>query len=176
MVVFAKHPAMASRLQKALQKRRIGKSYTAILTGELREPITVNQPLGDDQASPVYVKTTVREDGAEAISHFTPLATSQGFTLAKVVTETGRKHQIRAHAHWMGHPMVGDKIYGPDERLYLEFIDDGWSESMAKKLLLPRQALHCAEIDLHGAWVEKVFNAPLTEDMAAFARNHGLLR
>lgn len=175
VVVFAKHPAMASRLQKALQKRRIGKSYTAILLGEMTQPISVNQPLGDDLASPVYVKTTVRADGAEAISHFTPMATSQGFTLAKVVTETGRKHQIRAHAHWMGHPMVGDKIYGPDERLYLEFIDHGWNDIMAEKLLLPRQALHCAEIDLSGAWVDQRFTAPLTKDMAQFAQNHGLL-
>ena len=135
----------------------------------------MNQPLGDDLASPVYVKTMVREDGSEAISHFTPITVSQGFTLAKVVTETGRKHQIRAHAHWMGHMMVGDKIYGPDERLYLEFIDHGLSEPSMKKLLLPRQGLHCAEIDLTGAWVEKVFKAPLTEDLASFARNHGLL-
>jgi 23S rRNA pseudouridine1911/1915/1917 synthase len=175
VVVFSKHAAMASRLQKALQKRRIGKTYTAILTGEMKEEVTVNQPLGDDLASPVYVKTTVREDGSEAISHFTPTAVSQGFTLAKVVTETGRKHQIRAHAHWMGHMMVGDKIYGPDERLYLEFIDHGWSDALAEKLILPRQALHCAEIDLTGAWVEMIFKAPLTEDMATFARNHGLL-
>ncbi len=175
VVLFAKHAAMASRLQKALQKRRIGKSYMAILTGEMTEPITVNQPLGDDLASPVYVKTTVRSDGAEAISHFTPLATAEGFKLAKVVTETRRKPQIRAHAHWMGHMMVGDKIYGPDERLYLEFIDEGWSDAMGRKLLLRRQALHCAEIDLSGAWVDQRFTAPLSEDMAAFARTHGLL-
>ncbi|MBE36783.1 MAG: RNA pseudouridine synthase [Opitutaceae bacterium] len=175
VVVFAKHAAMASRLQKALQKRWIGKTYTAILTGEMQEAVTVNQPLGDDLASPVYVKTTVSKEGSEAISHFTPIAVSQGFTLAKVLTETGRKHQIRAHAQWMGRMMVGDKIYGPDERLYLDFIDHGWSDALAEKLLLKRQALHCAEIDLTGAWVDKVFKAPLTEDLATFSRNHGLL-
>lgn len=174
VVVLAKNAAMASRLQKALQKRRVGKSYLAILTGELTEAVTVDQPLGDDVASPVYVKTTVRPDGAAAISHFTPQASANGFTLAKVVTESGRKHQIRAHALWLGHSLVGDKIYGPDDRLYLDFIDHGWNETLEAKLLLQRQALHCAEIDLRNAGVEAAFAAPLAEDLKDFATKQGL--
>ncbi|MCB1105075.1 MAG: RNA pseudouridine synthase [Cephaloticoccus sp.] len=175
VVVIAKTSAMASRLQKAMQQRRVGKAYQAILTGELREPVTVNQPLGDDTASPVFIKTTVRPDGVLAVTHFIPVTTANGFTLARVVTETGRKHQIRAHAHWLGHPLIGDKIYGPDDRLYLEFIDTGWSESMAQKLLLPRQALHCAEIDLRTAGLDTVFGAPLAEDMREFCVSRGLM-
>jgi 23S rRNA pseudouridine1911/1915/1917 synthase len=61
------------------------------------------------------------------VTLFEPLALGRGFTLARVTTETGRKHQIRAHAQWLGHSIVGDKIYGPDARLYLDFIDDGWT-------------------------------------------------
>lgn len=175
VVVIAKTPAAASRLQKAMQQRRVGKAYQAILTGELREEITVNQPLGDDSASPVYIKTTVRPDGAAAITHFKPLIVRDGFTLARVVTETGRKHQIRAHAQWLGHSLVGDKIYGPDDRLYLEFIDHGWSEAMAAKLLLPRQALHCAEIDFTASGATQVFTAPLADDMRAFCVSRGLI-
>ena len=45
--------------------------------------------------------------------------------MARVEPETGRKHQIRVHAEWLDHCVVGDKIYGPDERLYLEFIEQG---------------------------------------------------
>jgi 23S rRNA pseudouridine1911/1915/1917 synthase len=130
VVVLAKDAAMASRLQVAMQKRKIGKAYLAILSGELNGAVTVNQPLGDDLASPVFVKTCVRPDGQAAVSHFTPLSVGGGFSLVRVVTETGRKHQIRAHAQWLGHTMVGDKIYGPDARCYLDFIDHGWTPAL----------------------------------------------
>ncbi len=170
VVVLAKDAKMASRLQTAMQERKVGKVYRAVLTGALRENATVNQPLGDDLGSPVFVKTAVNADGKPAVTHFAPeaVAADGAFTLARIVTETGRKHQIRAHAHWLGYPIVGDKIYGPDDRLYLEFIDGGWTEALAAKLLLPRQALHCAEIDLRPAGMEHVFAAPLAEDMRAF--------
>ncbi len=174
VVVLAKDAKMASRLQTAMMDRRAGKVYTAILTGELPAAIVVNQPLGHDVASPVFIKSAVVADGKPSVTHFTPMATADGFTLARVVTETGRKHQIRVHAHWLGYPLVGDKIYGPDDRLYLDFIDRGWTEAMAEKLLLPRQALHCAEIDLRAVAVPEVFRAPLADDMQEFCLKRGL--
>lgn len=174
IVVLAKDGKMASRLQTAMQERKVGKAYEAILTGELAGPVTVDQPLGDDTSSPVFVKSAVCADGQPSVTHFTPLAHGGGFTLARVVTETGRKHQIRAHAQWLGHGLVGDKIYGPDARLYLEFIDHGWTEALAARLLLPRQALHCAEIDLRAAGLPYVFQAPLPDDLRAFCAAKGL--
>jgi 23S rRNA pseudouridine1911/1915/1917 synthase len=136
----------------------------------------VDRPLGDDISSPVFIKSAVvaEGDGQRAITHFLPQVAANGFTLARVLTETGRKHQIRAHAQWLGHSLVGDKIYGPDARLYLEFIDHGWTESLALKLLLPRQALHCAEIDLRGAELPQIFSAPLPEDLQHFLTTRGI--
>ncbi len=176
VVVLAKDARMASLLQVAMQRRTIGKRYLAIMTGELRQTVTVDQPLGDDVGSPVFVKSAVVApgEGQSAVTHFTPEASGGGFTLASVVTETGRKHQIRAHAQWLGHALVGDKIYGPDARLYLDFIDHGWTGTLAEKLLLPRQALHCAEIDLRATGVPRVFTAPLAEDMREFLRRRGI--
>jgi 23S rRNA pseudouridine1911/1915/1917 synthase len=74
------------------------------------------------------------------------------------------------HAQWIGHWLVGDKIYGPDAQLFLDFVEHGWTAAMAEKLFLNRQALHCAEIDLRQAGVEQVFRAPLPEDLRAFCR------
>jgi len=71
VVVLAKTPATASRLQTAMQRRKIGKKYLAILTGELREPIRVDQPLGDDTASPVFVKSMVVAGGQASVTQFT---------------------------------------------------------------------------------------------------------
>lgn len=176
IVVLAKDARMASRLQVAMMERNIAKAYLAVLTGELPGPVTVNQPLGDDVTSPVFLKSAVvgPGEGQPAVTHFKPVGQGGGFTLARVVTETGRKHQIRAHAQWLGYPLVGDKIYGPDARCYLEFIDHGWTEALAARLLLPRQALHCAEIDLRPAGMEYVFSAPLADDLSAFCATHGI--
>jgi 23S rRNA pseudouridine1911/1915/1917 synthase len=188
IVLFAKTEKAASRLQRAMQDGRIRKTYLTVLAGELRVAagtgevaaagmaegdVWVDQPLGDDEASPVFVKTCVRADGKAARSRFRPLVAAGGFTLAEVKIETGRKHQIRAHAQWLGFPVVGDKIYGPDARCYLEFIDHGWTLALAERLLHPRQALHCARIALEGNAAglgAQAWRAPLAEDLRVFVR------
>jgi 23S rRNA pseudouridine1911/1915/1917 synthase len=174
VVVFAKDPGTASRLQVAMQERRVSKSYLAVLTGDLAGAVTVNQPLGDEPGAVVSFKTMVRADGKAAITRFEPLSRSGGFTLARVRTESGRKHQIRAHAQWMGHWMAGDKIYGPDPRLFLEFIETGWTPALQARLLFPRHALHCESIGLNDpAWPEP-FRAPFPADLRSLCEAAGL--
>lgn len=174
VVVLAKDAATATRLQTAMMRRQVGKTYEAILTGRLTDRVTVEQPLGDDVASPVFTKSAVVAGGQPSVTHFEPLRATESFTHARVTTETGRKHQIRAHAQWLGHALVGDKIYGPDARLYLQFIESGWTPALAERLLLPRQALHCARIDLRPARWEQEFVAPLPEDLRRFCTERGL--
>ena len=181
VVLYARDLAMARRLQMAAERRLYEKVYFAILCGELRVgetgeggSVVVDEPLGADYESPVAIKNRVVPRGCgrgqEARTRFEAVAAGGGFTLARVTTETGRKHQIRAHAQWLGHSLVGDKIYGPDARLFLEFIETGWTPKLEERLLLPRQALHCAEIDLRAAGVDYIFRAPLAEDMEKFCR------
>jgi 23S rRNA pseudouridine1911/1915/1917 synthase len=174
IVVLAKDPRTARRLQMAMQERKVGKTYIAIMTGEITGEVTVDQPLGDDTSSPVFMKSAVSPDGRPSVTRFEALSSGGGFTLARVTTETGRKHQIRAHAQWLGHSLVGDKIYGPDARLYLDFIDRGWTTELQALLHVPRQALHCARIDLAPAGMPFAFRAPLPADMRAFCELHGM--
>lgn len=172
IIVLAKDAKMASRLQKAVQERRVSKRYRALVWGEFREAVTVDQPLGVDLHSPVFVKSAVVRLGdmeAKAcVTHFSPEATGRGFSLVRADLETGRKHQIRAHLQWLGHSVIGDKIYGPNPRCYLDFIDHGWTLELAEKLLMDRHALHCAEIGLEDAGLPFTFRAPLPADMRTF--------
>ena len=81
---------------------------------------------------------------------------------------------LRVHMAHIGHALVGDKIYGPDARLYLQFIEGGWTPALAERLLLPRQALHCARIDLSPARWTQEFVAPWPEDLRRFCTERGL--
>src|ERR1043166_9155091 len=87
------------------------------------------------------------------------------FSLIRAVPKTGRTHQIRVHLASLGHPIVGDKIYGPDEKLYLEFIETGWTPKLAARLLLPRHALHSATLEIKG---EERWTSALPPDLADF--------
>ncbi|HEY3739387.1 MAG TPA: RNA pseudouridine synthase, partial [Bryobacteraceae bacterium] len=142
VVVFAKDRELASILQTAIERRRVRKSYRAILKGTLDGPVTVDRPIGFDGTGTVRVRQWVRAEGASATTEFIPVDVRGGYTLADVRPHTGRMHQIRVHAAWMGHPIVGDKIYGPDQQLFLDFIERGWTPELEARLELPRHALH----------------------------------
>ncbi|MSU46383.1 MAG: RluA family pseudouridine synthase [Lacunisphaera sp.] len=171
VMVLAKTEAMGRRLGKAILQGKIGKVYVALLEGELPGPVTVNQPLGPDPTANVTVKSRVGAGAGvqEAVTIFHPLLARGGFTLAGVELLTGRKHQIRAHAEWLQHRVVGDKLYGPDPGLYLEFAIKGWTEQHSALLPLTRQALHCAAIDLRPTGLEYLLRAPWPKDLARFA-------
>jgi 23S rRNA pseudouridine1911/1915/1917 synthase len=91
--------------------------------------------------------------------------------LARVQPHTGRKHQIRAHALWLGYPVLGDKIYGGDDSLYLEFIEHGWTERLAKNCGFTRQALHASRLEFKAPQFTRTFSAPLANDMKEFILN-----
>ena len=171
VIVLAKTEAMGGRLGKAILQGKIGKLYVALLEGELTGPVTVNQPLGPDPTANVTVKSRVGSgaDSQEAVTIFHPLLARGGFTLAGVELLTGRKHQIRAHAEWLQHRVVGDKLYGPDPGLYLEFAIKGWTERHSALLPLTRQALHCAAIDLRPTGLDYLLRAHWPKDLARFA-------
>jgi 23S rRNA pseudouridine1911/1915/1917 synthase len=85
------------------------------------------------------------------------------FAIVRAIPRTGRTHQIRVHLAHLGHSIVGDKIYGPNERLYLRFIETGWTNELADQLLLPRHALHSARLRIDGQFD---WRSALSEDLA----------
>jgi len=90
------------------------------------------------------------------------------FALIRAIPKTGRTHQIRVHLASLGHPVVGDKIYGPNEELYLEFIKTGWTAKLERELLLPRHALHSTKLAIEDKMEWKI---GLPTDLTRFLNN-----
>jgi 23S rRNA pseudouridine1911/1915/1917 synthase len=176
VVLVAKNPATAGELGKIMESRAVEKEYLAIVHGAVREERgLIDAPLGKDERSRVAVKDCVRPDGALARTEFfvqrrffrsVPSAGREGgeetsippnpahssrdhsrpFTLLRLLPLTGRKHQIRIHLARLGHPIVGDKIYGGDEDLYLALVENRLTTEQRAQLILEHHALHAAAV------------------------------
>ena len=195
LVLVANTSAAARKFGLLMQRRRLRKQYLAIVSGWPEwETKVVDAPLdrqGKHQKSEIWLKQMIHPAGATAQTEFrvarrferfgasggSPAAafaalaeaaralTTDKFSLIRAIPRTGRTHQIRVHLASIGHPIVGDKIYGPDEQLYLRFIETGWTRELERRLILPRHALHSAKLTIDG---EIEWESPLPADLAAF--------
>jgi 23S rRNA pseudouridine1911/1915/1917 synthase len=174
LVLVAKTSVAARRFGLLMQQNRIGKEYRAIVWGWPDwDNLIVDKPLGRIGAwrpSAVWLKQGVVPNGppAETTLHVEKRWKRNGdgnFSLVRAIPRTGRTHQIRVHLAEAGFPIVGDKIYGPNDRLYLEFIETGWTPQLEKQLLLPRQALHSCRLRVEG---EGDWGSSLPPDLAEF--------
>jgi 23S rRNA pseudouridine1911/1915/1917 synthase len=176
LTLVAKDGATASAFCKLMEQRRIHKEYLALTWGwPAQDAWTVDAPLlrlGEQAPSRIYLKRAVHPLGVPARTRFRVEQRFENehgrFALLRAWPETGRLHQIRVHLAHSGHAVVGDKLYGPDEGCYLEFIETGWTEALAQRLLLPRHALHSASLQIDGLRLE--WSIGLPEDLASFAQ------
>ena len=149
LMVFAIGTASARALQREFSENRVGKRYLALLDGHLAEDrVVVDEPLKKIRDARGQHRVIVDAEGQPARSEFRRLKRAGGRDFVEVRIETGRTHQIRAHAAWLGVPLAGDDRYNPSpppgglERLFL----------------------HAGYLRL--AWPEdQVFSAPLPEDL-----------
>jgi 23S rRNA pseudouridine1911/1915/1917 synthase len=177
LTLVAKTHDAARALHTDMQDRLFAKEYLALVWGWPEQgEFAVDAPLlrqGTRTPSRIHLKQAVHPDGATARTRFRVEqrytgATTNGdrFALVRAFPETGRMHQIRVHLAHAGFPVVGDKIYGPDEGCYLEFIDTHWTPALARRLLLPRHALHSTALHLPARGL--AWHSPLASDLAAW--------
>ena len=150
VTIVAKNPETALALRRNWESGEVHKLYLAIVHGDVAGDGLIEAPLGRDEESIVAIKDKVRSDGAPSTTRYRVLCRFERqegpFSLLQIELLTGRKHQIRIHLAHIGHPVVGDKLYGLDEDMYLDFVKRRLTAEQNRKLILPHQALHAASL------------------------------
>ena len=185
VLVVSKTRACDRAIKKRLERREgVIKTYTAIARGVpvgcgvgAGAPLRCELPVEIDRTSPLKVKMRVGR-GSESMTASTVFEVREvrrkgdrgPYALVRCGLETGRQHQIRVHLAALGAPVVGDKLYGPDDRAFARFADGELTADDLERLEMGRHALHATRLELPHPMTDEPFavEAPLPADMRAF--------
>ncbi len=164
LVIFAKTDAAHHQLTNIFAERKIVKHYLTMVHGGSKLPNsgTIEAPLSRNARDRKKMNVSASDNAKHAISHFTVLKRLPSATVLDVKIETGRTHQIRVHFSAIGHPVVGDAMYG-NLRL-----DASLEKSLGQKI--PRMILHAQNVDfiLPRETNARSFTAKVPEDIRPF--------
>ncbi len=181
LIVVAKNDAAHSALAELFSSRQISKTYIALVHGNVERPRgTITAAVGRDPMRRTRMTTKPTENARAAVSHYEVvrrLTTRFGkFTLINVRIETGRTHQIRVHMASIGHPVVGDSLYGASGQLTDQVVAQAAQSKAARRnadperLRLGRNFLHAARLEFQHPKTGKLLQleAPLPPELEAF--------
>jgi len=142
LMVISKSESSYLHLVQQLKERSVKRTYLALVVGTPVASKTINEPIS--RHPKIRTKQAVSQNGKEAITSFNVQENYQGYSLLKVNLQTGRTHQIRVHLSYIGHPIVGDPLYGNRNKFA-----SGTSEELKKIIsAFKRQALHAQALEL----------------------------
>lgn len=166
VLVCGRHTLALRQLQQLFSGHGVHKRYRAVVEGHPTwSERVIDQPLGFAKDSAVNLK--MGPGDLPAVTRLKVLALGPHRSLVEAEPISGRQHQIRVHLALLGHPVTGDKLYGPDERLFLAHLDRALTDDELSVLGHPRQALHAHEVEF--AWRGQTvrFTAPWPQDLEA---------
>jgi len=164
LILMAKEDSTHRHLARQFEQRRVEKTYVAVVRGEVNfDSDYVELPLGPHPKDRLRV-TVRKETGKEASTFYQVAERYRGYSFLRVHPKTGRTHQIRVHLAAVGHPVVGDVLYGGPRLLARDL---GAGELPPEEPLMERQALHAEELTFfHPVARKKVtFRAPWPPDL-----------
>ena len=174
LLLAAKTPKIANLLSAMFISGQIQKKYLALVYGIFEQEINAVGYLEPDKQSIVRKKrnfvsgetTLIPEESESAETLFLPVKNNGQYSLVCAMPKTGRLHQIRATLFSLGYPLLGDKLYGPDDTIYLRLSEGAITAEDWQKLVMKRQALHAAELTLSHPVTKQIisFQAPLPDD------------
>lgn len=175
VVVCAKHRDAERNLKQAFENREVEKRYVAIARGALSsDEGLLDAPLGRaTEGLHVLMEVRPAGEGLPAVTRYRVLDRCAGATLVSLEPETGRQHQLRVHLAHFGHPIYGDKLYGPEgARAFIDYIDGGMTPELRRRLGHDRHALHAQDLFVaHPRTGERLaLHAPMPPDMRALWR------
>ena len=188
LVVVARHERAAKDLRAQFAGREVEKRYFALVEGHFPAEAHAVGCMEEDTASPVRKKRRFRSlAGASpaefgraserADTRFRLLAVHGPVSAVEARPLTGRQHQIRATFEALGHPVVGDKLYGVDATIFLRFCEGAMTDADRARLRLDRQALHATSLRFRHPRTRQplTLEAPLPADMADLIRRLDLI-
>lgn len=168
IVLCSDKSALRTELSGDFYHKRISKKYLAIVNGTpSQEEWNVDAPIVLTKNTSFRIKYWVEEGGLPSQTNFKVKERLSNYTLLEISPRTGRTHQIRVHSAWSGFHLVGDKKYYPDENIYLEYYDNGFTENVRRACLFDRLCLHATYLSFTHPGTKKkceVF-CELPEDM-----------
>ncbi len=160
LLVVAKTLTAQTSLVRQLQARTVDRRYLTLVQGQVHDNGLLETFYGRHTKN--RLKMSVRDQGKEAITHYSVKDYFPGLTLLDIKLHTGRTHQIRVHMAYMNHPVVGDQLYGTRLRMPTDW------DSQTRQLLMNfgRQALHAYKLSFIHPLTERklTFEAPLADD------------
>jgi len=124
LMIVAKNPAALTACQALFKSRQIQKTYWALVTGNvLSDTLDINQPIL--RSTKKQNRMVVHPDGKVALSRLEVVTRYGSMTLVKMTPLTGRTHQIRVHLQFIGHPVVGDPLYGVNAHPHGQLLQAG---------------------------------------------------
>jgi 23S rRNA pseudouridine1911/1915/1917 synthase len=171
VLLVARGPEASSLLKRAFARRRVSKSYLALVHGHPDPPEgAIDRPL-KLLDTPTHLMMGVAADGLPSVTRYRVRARYPSHALLEAEPQTGRQHQIRVHLASVGHPVVGDKLYRASERQFMAFCDGGLTPDLLAAFDgLPRHALHAHRLTFpHPRTGDPItVESPLPPDLVAY--------